>query len=510
MSSTGRHVVRLRSGFVNFPSVDQLLKSWQKIAAGSSRSISVTSLDELSDRNYLLKESKRALMMDDVVESRGNGEPRNPVEDAATQYKESPEAAGDKRLWRKWIEERLAHSKAGEEKFPATDGSSSFEDDVAGSSLSADDVVGAKSSSSKAASAEKEDAIVNEERTSTTSFFSRSTSTRLQPTEDEVAPHEVTVEHTTESLNSTEVFSGSTDLGALISESLKPSTLAGDARFGSMRNRLKRDSPRSSLFEDKENTRRSTIKSSLFEETSKRSTAQSAGNQKANGTSPQLSLDFELPKVDPLDEFEHRVLGSGTDVDDTREEDDFLRELDEIGRSARGIRDFDEGEEGSGVDEDEEWDDGKAEVLTDLALSNLEEFDLEDEERPYRLRPDRLFFPGQTYDPEDLDISKPAAELEKPTNRTKKNYSSKEVYQIADFRNPRYLSNFIRESSRILPRRNHQVSAKAQRKIAREIKTARILGLMPFTSMGEPPFRFMRSRGDDDAYPGSEDEQAQM
>ncbi|KAL2612295.1 hypothetical protein R1flu_023987 [Riccia fluitans] len=485
MILTGSRVVSLRWGLVNFPSGDQLLKSWQKIAAGSSRSISVTPIERLS------------------VEGPGNGEPREPLEDAAAQNKESPEAAGDKRLWRKWIEERLAHSKAGgEEKFTVTSGSSLFEDDVTGSSLSADDVVGANSFSSRGSVADEEGAVVNEERSSTTRIFSSSTSASSQPTEDEVA-----LLHTTESVKkSAEVFSGSTDLGALISESLRPSTLAGDAGFGSIRNRFKRDSPRSSLFKDRENMGGSTIsQSSLFQDTRKRSAVPSAGKLNTSDPSPQSPLDFQLPKVEALDDFEHRVLGSGSDLDDTRD-DDFLRELDEIGRSARGIRDFDEGEEGSGVDEDEDWDDGKAQVLTDLALSNLEEFDLEDEERPYRLRPDRLFFPGQTYDPEDLDISKPAAELEKPTNRSRKNFSSKEVCQIADFRNPRYLSNFIRESSRILPRRHHQVSAKAQRKIAREIKTARILGLMPFTSMGDPPFRFIRSRGDEDAYPGSEDD----
>nr|KYP32236.1 30S ribosomal protein S18 [Cajanus cajan] len=59
--------------------------------------------------------------------------------------------------------------------------------------------------------------------------------------------------------------------------------------------------------------------------------------------------------------------------------------------------------------------------------------------------------------------------------------------------NVRFLANFITEAGIIIKRSKTGISAKAQRKVAREIKTARAFGLMPFTTMGTKSFVFGRN-----------------
>jgi small subunit ribosomal protein S18 len=54
-----------------------------------------------------------------------------------------------------------------------------------------------------------------------------------------------------------------------------------------------------------------------------------------------------------------------------------------------------------------------------------------------------------------------------------------------DYKNPELLRRFITDRGRIVPRRISGVSAKWQRVLAREIKRARAIALVPYASMGD-------------------------
>ncbi|CAH1446954.1 unnamed protein product [Lactuca virosa] len=123
------------------------------------------------------------------------------------------------------------------------------------------------------------------------------------------------------------------------------------------------------------------------------------------------------------------------------------------------------------------------------------EYDMNEIEKDdYKFRSDVTFWPGNTYDVKDLDLTKPG--IRKPSKRLEFEVTTQEVLQKADFRNVRFLANFITEAGVIIKRSKTKISAKAQRKIAREIKTARAFGLMPFTTMGTKHFIYGRTMQD--------------
>eukprot|EP00850_Spirogloea_muscicola_P001870 SM000007S20830 [mRNA] locus=s7:396214:397431:- [translate_table: standard] len=206
--------------------------------------------------------------------------------------------------------------------------------------------------------------------------------------------------------------------------------------------------------------------------------------------------------------------------------DDELEGRRPVGSSASGrgqLRELDEGEEvgddGGGGNGRLGWDtdrrhgardvaeDGDEEdeaqlaapagggAMTEAALAAMEVVDLDDSAaKPFQYRPERLFFPGQSYDLEDLDLTKLPAAKPMVVKKQRAVHTTRTVLDQADFRNVRFLANYLTDTGNLVPRRQTRVSAKAQRKMVREVKTARALGLLPFTSVGRPPFRAHRFR----------------
>ncbi len=60
-------------------------------------------------------------------------------------------------------------------------------------------------------------------------------------------------------------------------------------------------------------------------------------------------------------------------------------------------------------------------------------------------------------------------------------FSSKNAPAI-DYKDPKLLGRFVSERGKMVPSRITAVSQKAQRKLAREIKRARFLALMPYVA----------------------------
>ncbi|XP_020581689.1 uncharacterized protein LOC110025504 [Phalaenopsis equestris] len=208
------------------------------------------------------------------------------------------------------------------------------------------------------------------------------------------------------------------------------------------------------------------------------------------------------------DDFERRLFG---DVGNNAESGSFFRKLDKIeqahGRSFNGLKDNDGGNSRFMDVQDESFNtlsDGMDSKLKKAA--NTFAFTDEVKEDDYKFRPDVTFRPGTTYTLRDLDLTKPG--IPRSFKKAEFETTTKEVLKKADFRNVRFLSKFLTEAGIIIKRSQTKISAKAQRKVAREIKTARALGLMPFTTMGTKPFIFGKTMEDDeeefefDAYNG--------
>lgn len=198
------------------------------------------------------------------------------------------------------------------------------------------------------------------------------------------------------------------------------------------------------------------------------------------------------------DYFERHLFG---DIGDDKNTGSFFRKLDKIEKShEQSMNDW--GENGDGNSRFMKGQIEGFDTLSDgmdLKLkSAANTFTYSDEifQSDYQFRPDVTFYPGTNYTLKDLDLTKPG--IQKNYKKIEFMTTTEEVLKKADFRNVRFLANFLTEAGIIIKRSHTKISAKAQRKVAREIKTARALGLMPFTTMGTKPFFFGQNMKDED------------
>ncbi|KAJ1422510.1 Ribosomal protein S18 [Sesbania bispinosa] len=215
-----------------------------------------------------------------------------------------------------------------------------------------------------------------------------------------------------------------------------------------------------------------------------------------SGNQPAKQQDS---KSESLDEFEQRIFGAGGNS----QNDYILEKLNWRGKARDRSSSVDGGSSQVMPDLEQSFDtlsdgmDGKLKDAAQYFEIDQEEYDKED----YAFRYDTTFHSGGTYTIKDLDLTKPGGH--KPPARSEFQVTTKEVLSQADFRNVRFLANFITDAGIIIKRSQTGISAKAQRKVAREIKTARAFGLIPFTTMGTKSFVFgrtMENLDDDFAY----------
>ncbi|KAL5977347.1 hypothetical protein ACLOJK_021693 [Asimina triloba] len=220
----------------------------------------------------------------------------------------------------------------------------------------------------------------------------------------------------------------------------------------------------------------------------------------SNSDERTSSSFFESP-----DDFEQRIFGGVSE--NNPKIDSFYQKLDRLEKTRGRSRIDYRGNDAYGhqfVDDMDEIHDQPSDKM-EGKLEEAAYFVQSDEilNEDYAFRPDMSFQPGMTYTTKDLDLTKPGAQ--KASERSTFEVTTEEVLKKADFRNVRFLANFITEAGIIIKRSKVNteignidtgISAKAQRKVAREIKTARAFGLMPFTTMGTNKFIFGKTMED--------------
>lgn len=116
---------------------------------------------------------------------------------------------------------------------------------------------------------------------------------------------------------------------------------------------------------------------------------------------------------------------------------------------------------------------------------------------PHRLHPGRLFYPGQFYQPAELDpygltkggaaapatrASRRSATLAELLRADEAAPAASAAAAAPDFRNTQFFVPYISHTGHLQGKAKTKLSAKLQRRVARAAKTARQMGLLPIDS----------------------------
>jgi small subunit ribosomal protein S18 len=97
---------------------------------------------------------------------------------------------------------------------------------------------------------------------------------------------------------------------------------------------------------------------------------------------------------------------------------------------------------------------------------------------PEQVHPNRIFYPGQQYAPEELNWADDQPKWRKVQRRAPPADLLGGNLELLDPFNIRMLSRFITAKGKIQPRRVTGLTAKGQRRLARAVKTSRQIGLL--------------------------------
>lgn len=102
-----------------------------------------------------------------------------------------------------------------------------------------------------------------------------------------------------------------------------------------------------------------------------------------------------------------------------------------------------------------------------------------DDISPNRIHPNRLFYPGQMYEPDELNVFKQDSLVSRQEWSVPRSaVTNAGALRDGSFKNQKFLSQFLSETGKIIPRRRVRLQQKVHRHLGRQIRLARSMALL--------------------------------